>query len=69
MKNPVIPFPGTRSDRPSDEDDHIHRATQDLAVSVAADPVPERLRVLAAELGQALDARQADLSNPERTEN
>lgn len=61
MKNPVIPFPGVRSDPASDEEEQIRAAVQELGDAAASDPIPERLRLLATELGRALDARQAEL--------
>ncbi|WP_092903484.1 hypothetical protein [Rhodobacter sp. 24-YEA-8] len=62
MSNSVIPFPGPDLGRASDEDDLVETAGQELLSAVMAQPVPDRLHALAAELGKALDRRMADFS-------
>ena len=58
MKTPVIPFPETPADWLAEGDEIVRAAAQDLVDAVAAEPVPERLRLLAAELGRALERRR-----------
>ena len=63
MSNSVIPFPGSDPERVSEEEDPIRAASQELLSAVMAQPVPDRLHALAAEVGRALDQRAADFSS------
>lgn len=65
MGGSVIPFPGRDPETPSDEDEALTLAAKELAAQIAAEPVPERLVFLAAELARALEAKQQDSSAEE----
>lgn len=65
MVNSVIPFPGQYAEASSEEEEIVRAATQDLLRAVAAQPVPDRLHALAAELGRALDMRGTELFAPD----
>lgn len=67
MNNSVIPFPEEPEDRASEQEARLRAAAQALLDAVAAEPVPDRLRLLAEELGRALDqqrASEADADSP-----
>lgn len=66
MKNRVIPFPRTFQDPSPEQEELFWAAGQDLIDDVAAEPVPERLNMLAVELGRALDQRRAALSHKDK---
>lgn len=65
MVNAVIPFPVQGAQTPSEEDKLVLTTAEDLLHAVSAQPVPDRLNALAAELGRALDRRHDELSAPE----
>ncbi|MBL4918900.1 hypothetical protein [Szabonella alba] len=60
MNRRAIPFPGQPPAQPPYEEEPLSHEAKELAEQIAAEPVPERLRMMAAELGRALDARQKD---------
>lgn len=64
MVNSVIPFPRQGAETSSEEDKFARAAAQDLLQAVTAQPVPDRLQALAAELGRALDLRRSEFSAP-----
>ena len=68
MNNSVIPFPEEPSDRASEEEARLRAAAQALLDAVAAEPVPDRLRHLAAELGRALEEQRRAQTAPKPTD-
>lgn len=72
MKNTVIPFPLAPSEaapdlKPGNSGDEVTRAAlRDMREAIAEEPTPERLRVLAEELGRVLDARANTPRDPEK---
>lgn len=69
MSSPVTPSQGTSSEPSADNDDpDIGAACHSAMDAARSEPVPEPLRLLAAELAKALDRRQRDLADPDASE-
>lgn len=68
MKNPLSPFPKTEDDLTAEKVETINKATSEYLDAVAEAHVPDRLRDLAVELGQALEAQRLAGSDGPSTE-